>query len=72
MEKKEIEVRIFSSFEAAEEADSEYFRGLTPHQRLEILLDLLQCADPITSEGHDNKTSSGMERVFRIAPIGEG
>lgn len=59
-------VKKFSSFEEAEKADYEFYRNLTPDERLSIFCDLLSL---VTEK--DESTSPGMERVFRIARLGE-
>lgn len=51
-------VRTFSSHEEAAKADREYYRSLTPEQRLDILLDLI--------EQGGGGTKSEFVRVFRI------
>jgi hypothetical protein len=38
----EPEVRIFDSFEDAERADAEYYASLTPKERVDVLLDLVE------------------------------
>ena len=53
-------VKVFSSFEEAEEADYEYYRSLSISQRLEILLNILK-----TGDGY----SETIERSCRIYPI---
>jgi hypothetical protein len=42
MEPVEKVIRVFKSFEEAEEADREYYRSLTPKQRLDILFTLIE------------------------------
>jgi hypothetical protein len=34
-------VEVFNSFAEAEKADKEYYRSLTPNQRVEMLLELI-------------------------------
>lgn len=53
-------VKVFSSFEEAEEADDEYYRSLSISQRLDILIDILK-----TGEGY----SETIERSCRIHPV---
>lgn len=55
-------VRIARSFEEADEADREYYRGLTPLQRLEILFELNRRRPKDERAGH----SEGLARVYRI------
>jgi hypothetical protein len=54
-------VQKFDSFDAAEDADLEYYRGLTGNQRLALLLDLIMPSDP--NEGV-------IERSARVYPLG--
>lgn len=51
-------VRTFSSHEEAANADREYYRSLTPEQRLDILLELI--------EQGGGGTQSRFERVYRV------
>lgn len=51
-------VAKFRSFEEAEKADCDFYRKLTPEERLKILLDLL----PHGSEQR-------LERVYRITKL---
>ena len=51
-------VRTFRSFEEAEEADREFYRSLTPEQRMEILLELI--------ERGTSGAPSRLERVYRV------
>lgn len=55
------ELQIFHGFEAADRADDEYYAGLAPHERLEILLDLVAAYRESTGE-----TSARLERVCRV------
>jgi ABC-type multidrug transport system ATPase subunit len=57
-------VRIFHSFAEAGKADDEYYRSLTPEQRLEILLELVQSQQPDEAEQR-------LERVCRIIKLQE-
>jgi len=54
-------VRVFESFEEAEEADKEYYRSLSPAQRVEILLILRDQYNP-----YDDELTKRFERVCRI------
>ena len=58
------EFRIFRSFAESERADRVYYRSLTPSQRLELLLELIQ-------QWHDNETAKGFERVYRAVKLHE-
>lgn len=60
MEKK---IQKFSSFEEAEKAEREYYRSLTPQQRIEILLEL------IARYRSNDESSERLERVYRIAKL---
>ena len=57
-------VRKFDSFEAADKADREYYRSLTPEQRVEILLELV--------ETYSNASAKGFERVYRFVKLERG
>jgi uncharacterized protein YdeI (YjbR/CyaY-like superfamily) len=56
--------RIFHSFAEAEKAEREYYRSLTPEQRLEILFDLVAAQ-------HPHATEQRLERVCRIIKLQE-
>lgn len=53
-------VQTFSSFEEAEEADLEFYRSLTPVQRIEMFLQMLEFVWP------GDGASTRLERVYRI------
>jgi hypothetical protein len=53
--------RVFSSFEEAEAADREYYRSLSPTERLDIMLWLREYYSPYSDE-----LTKGFERVCRI------
>ena len=55
-------VHIAKSFEEADRADREYYRSLTPLQRLEILLELNRHWPKDENGPH----SEGKAKVFRI------
>jgi hypothetical protein len=59
-------VRTFSSFEEAEDADRAFYASLTPRERLEILLDLVQRHRESMREAPE-----GLERVYRVAELTE-
>lgn len=61
MEKK---VQKFSSFGEAEKAEREYYRSLTPEQRIEILLELIA-----RYRQRDDESSERLERVYRITKL---
>jgi hypothetical protein len=54
-------VRIFNSHAEADAADREFYRSLTPQQRIDILLEMLATYREETGE-----TSERLERVCRI------
>ena len=55
-------VRVFSSFEEADEADARYYASLTPEERLRILIDLRDLAHPDAAE-------QGLARVYRVTQL---
>ena len=57
-------LRIFHTFAEAERADREYYRALTPEQRLEILFELVAAQQP-------HGTEQRLERVCRIIKLQE-
>ena len=56
-------VRKFRTCDEADQADREYYRSLTPDERMEILLDLVE-------REHDG-ASKRLERVYRVVKLGE-
>ena len=59
-------IRRFSSFREADSAEDEYYASLTPQERLDILLDLIEMT------GSDrNETSEGLERVYRVVELSQ-
>jgi uncharacterized protein YdeI (YjbR/CyaY-like superfamily) len=56
--------RIFHSFAEADKAEAQYYRSLTPEQRLEILFDLVDSQKP-------DETEQRLERVCRIIKLQE-
>jgi hypothetical protein len=56
-------VRIFDTFEDADRADRDYYASLTPQQRLEILLDLIQ------THSDDGENQQGFARVHRVVEL---
>ena len=59
------EFRIFRSFAESERAERAYYQSLTPSQRLELLLELIQ-------QWHGDETAKGFERVYRVVKLHEG
>ena len=58
-------VRIFGSHQEADEADREYFRNLTPQQRLNIFLEVLW-------RGRNrDEAAERLERVYRIVELSQ-
>lgn len=64
MERMEAIVAKFASHDEAEQATLAYYRQLTPAQRLEILLELIEAANAQT-----NAASQGLARVYRITRL---
>ena len=58
----ELVARRFSSFEEAEKADREFYGSLTPEQRIQMLLELLELVWP-----DKNGSPPRLERVYRVA-----
>lgn len=54
-------IQVFNSFEEAEKADREYYRSLTPAQRIEMLLILRDQYRP-----YSNELTEGFKRVYRV------
>jgi hypothetical protein len=57
-------VAKFSSHHEAERATLEYYRSLTPEQRLDILLELIEA-----SRKEGDAASERFERVYRIVKL---
>ena len=60
-------VRKFSSFEEADKADREYYRSLTPQQRLEMTFELSSRLRESTGED-----TQRLARVYRIVKLAQG
>jgi hypothetical protein len=56
--------RKFRSFAEADKADREFYRSLTPEQRLEMLCDLIASAYP-------DEIKQRLERVCRVIKLQE-
>jgi hypothetical protein len=56
-------VRIFHSFEEADKADRDYYRSLTPQQRLDLAFAL--------HDRYYGATKLKMERVIRVIQLGD-
>lgn len=66
MKRMEKTIRIFKSHAEAEAADIEYYRSLTPQERLKILCELVA-----RYEGADYGAPGRLERVYRVVKRGE-
>lgn len=60
-------LRIFSSFQEAEEADHEFYASVSPQERLDILLELIARHRESTGEA-----AEGLERVYRVTELARG
>ena len=56
--------RKFSSFAESDQADREYYRSLTPKQRLDILFELV-------ARAQTDETGQEFARVYRIVKLHE-
>ncbi|MBV9493402.1 MAG: hypothetical protein JOZ54_04100 [Acidobacteria bacterium] len=59
-------IRLFSSFEDAERADDQFYARLTPAERLDILLELIE-----RHRGALGEAASRFERVHRIVELSQ-
>ena len=60
-------IRRFKTFEDAERADEEYYASLTPAERVDILLGLIEQYE------HSRGTASQrFERVYRVTQLTRG
>jgi hypothetical protein len=57
-------VRVFKSFEEAEKADREFYDRLTPQQRVDLMLELME---QYRSQFYG--ASERLERVYRIVKL---
>jgi hypothetical protein len=57
-------LRVFRSFEESDKADREYYKSLSPQQRLDLLLELIQ-------QRQGDEAAKGFERVCRIVKLHE-
>ncbi len=63
----ERRAKVYSSFEEEEKATREYYLSLTPQERLDILLELIeQSRDP------NDEASQRFERVYRVTQLSQG
>jgi hypothetical protein len=58
-------IRKFSSFEEADKADREYYRSLTPQERLNQFLEVLEIGKSF------HGAPKRLARVYRIVKLGE-
>jgi hypothetical protein len=56
--------RKFKSFAEAEQAERDYYRSLTPQQRLDLMLDIIR-------QGAPDEAFQRLERVCRIVKLHE-
>jgi hypothetical protein len=63
---RDAPVRLFHSFAEAEAADREYYRSLTPQERLDILLEMVARHRESLGEAGER-----LERVCRITQLGK-
>jgi hypothetical protein len=56
--------RIFRSFEEAERAEREYYAGLTPQERIEIVNEL-------HAKRHPDADQQRLQRVYRVTTLGK-
>ncbi len=56
---------VYTSFEESERADRDYYRSLTPEQRLDILLELVDR----WRQGLPNESANRLERVYRVVEL---
>ena len=59
-------LKVFNSFEEADQADDEYYASLTPQQRVDILLDMVAAYRESLGE-----TGERFERVYRVVELSE-
>ena len=63
----EKDIRIFSSFKEAEEADTAYYASLTPQERLDLCLEIIARHRESLGE-----TAERFERVYRVVKLSQG
>jgi hypothetical protein len=59
--------QVFDSFEEAERADDEYYASLTPEERVDILLEMIERYRSSLGEAAER-----FERVHRIVELSRG
>ena len=60
----EIVARKFGSLAESDRADREFYRSLTPEQRLDILFELV-------TQAQEDEAEQGLARVYRIVKLHE-
>ena len=58
------EAKVFRSFRESEAADREFYKSLTPEERLAIVFELVARATP-------DESQQRLERVYRIVKLHE-
>lgn len=58
------ELQVFTSFEAADRADDDYYASLSPDERLDVLLTLIAAYREATGEA-----ATRLERVYRVTEL---
>ena len=58
------QIQRFDSLAQADEAEADYYAGLTPTERLEILFELIA-----TYQENNGEDSQGFERVYRVVEL---
>jgi hypothetical protein len=64
LEVNQRELKVFTSFEAADRADDEYYASLSPDERLDVLLTLIAAHREATGVA-----SARLERVYRVTEL---
>ena len=59
--------QVFGSFDEAERADDEYYASLTPEERLDILLAIIERYRSSLGESAER-----FERVYRVVELSSG
>jgi hypothetical protein len=59
-------LRTFDKFGDAEKADDEFYASLTPQERLDILLEIVNQELEISGEA-----AKGLERIYRVIELSE-
>jgi len=58
-------VKVYQSFEESDRADRDYYRSLTPEQRMRILFELNERMD----WGRNGEPAEGFPRVYRVIEL---